>query len=310
MISLPLTAFAVDYSYSIEDFFKYYDTTTMPAWREIVDVCKEEYNAPEDAVEKKEYIEKRRFSESVVNGFQKSSIYNSFKTDINKYCYYDEEHEELLPKGYSEDGTHDGDVSEKEYEKNEKEYEKLCRDFDKYISQAEIRNVLDLSAVGNRDNAFTRLLGRFTNMLIGTALSVIQNLDRLAVTAMSLQLTAELAYLAVDLLRPLLGFEGLFKRRKVNTDNDGLATIQGGRTVTVDDHSTQWRLIGRAARLAVEQEYKISDDLGSAVKNDIFKCFLMNKLSQIGLLVLSVMVVYTSLWSNLFIWLTGLFSAL
>lgn len=307
IVTLTVTiGFAANDKYSIEDLYIYYGESSLPSWKELQDTCTAEYEEPEDEVEKQKYRYKRNMSSAVITGFEKASNYNSFKKDIEKHCEYDSEHQELIPKGYNIEG--DTDLSEKELRTNEEAFDNVVRKFDKAISQASIRGVMDMSNISNGDNWITRQLNRLVNAVIGTVMVVIQNLDRIAVVCMSLQMTAELIYMAVDISRPILGYEGLFKKRKIQSEDDGSAYIPGIRTTYQDDHSTQFRLVGRAARLAVEQEYKISEDMSTAFKNDIFKCYLANKGTQILMIVISVLFVYTSLWSEMLVWIAGLIS--
>lgn len=301
-----ITSFASNYAYSIEDVFKFFETDTLPTWSEIRSIVEEDYSPPEDEDAKIAYKHKRNLSEAIILGFKKSSSYSKFKNIVDKHCTYNNEFMEVLPIGYTEDA----DVTDKEFSKNEGKLADARRLFDKAMSEASVRVILDTNNTTRSENFITRFLDRLTDVVVGTVHMFVRNIDRLGLAFMSLQLAAELVYLAVDGLRPILGMQGLVHRRKVRLDTEDGVLLSQGRDVYVDDHSRVFRLVGRAARLAVEQEYKISDDMVSAVKNNILWCFLKNKADQILLITASVIIVYTNLWSEVLIWISGGFSFL
>ena len=105
-------------------------------------------------------------------------------------------------------------------------------------------------------------------------------------------------YLAIDISRPVLGFQFNLSDKKFTRDG---TQIPGDAVVL--------RIVGKAAREAVNKEFQISTDLSAAVQNNIFTTYLISKMPQIVALGIAVLLVYTNLWSEIFVWIVGAFSA-
>lgn len=295
MFSLQTSVMALTNSYSVEDLITLFETEgTLPSWKEIQEVKRAEWDTSdiEDKDELAEYKRKKELAEKIILGFQKSSKYNEFKKMFETYCEYNEEYEEVLPKGYSDDS-----VSEKQYAENEKYYAKFCNKFDTAISEASMRELMDTQELASTDNKITRFFQAGSDLIIGTSMNILLHLDRIGLTIVSGQIAIELLYISTDWLRPILGFEWGIRKRKVKRDD--YVALLGGDSVYTDDHGSVFRIVGYAARQAVEQEYKINEDMSAAFRNDVLLCYLSKKWKQIVLVALSLLVVATGAWGSL-----------
>lgn len=314
MYSLSVSTMAATVSFSIEDLFIYYETTELPSWHDLNSFYDDTDAVPSDSDSLNEYYKKRSLTESVIFGFKKGSTYNSFKSKLDKYCEFDSTYQELVPKGYDIDSDADEDSKEarklsQEYATNQAKYEQVCKMFDSAMSKSAIRMVLDTSQATKVDNWFTRGLTNATNFAIGTFKSVMINFDKLVMTLAGGQFIIELVYISNDWSRGILGREwnlGFSKRTK---DADSMSALPGAsRTEWVQDHSKTFRVVGAAARAAVEREYVISDDLTSAVKNSVLLSFFMHKIGRIFLLIFTAVLIGTSAWESLCIVVLDAFS--
>lgn len=317
MIMMPLVSSAVTTKFSIEDLIICYskyarletessestdeeskvDTKVssvdgrLPTWGNLQEVRRSEWKPPEGKKERIEYEKLRAITDAVVVGFQKSSKYNSFKKDVEKSCAWHEEFKELVPIGAG------GEVDEREYEANEVKLDDCVRMFEAAISEASLREIVDTEEVAQMDNSFIRTIKRISNVTRGTVLNVMTEVGKMGTVAMLGQLVIELLYLGIDTWRPFLGFEWGFGRKAVMADDNGMDNITGPRRVYQDDHSKVFRVVGSAARMAVEQEYRVNEDMTAALKNNIVLCFLTNKMKQVILIVLGVVLLRSGAWS-------------
>lgn len=306
LIGMQTTVLALTNQFTIEDLITLYGTSgELPSWKTLQEFKRSPYELPDtdDKEEISKYKRKRELTEKVILGFQKSSKYNDFKKTYEKYCQWNSEYEEVLPKGYEDDS-----VSTKQYEENEKYFNKVNANFDSAMSEASMRELLDTQELANADNKITRFFQWGADAFIGTALNILMHIDRIGLTIVSGQVAVELLYISTDWLRPILGFEWGFKQRKASR-GDGIITPMGTtQTAYVDDHSTTFRIVGYAARQAVEQEYKVNEDMSAAFKNDVLICYLSKKWKQLVLVAMSLLVVASGAWGSLCIMVVRIIS--
>lgn len=279
------SVYASTNNYSAEDMYSLFPNessedavgTALPSWG----VLKQLYNDYDKKIEatgeeKVKIQAKRDLAKQVVMGFDKSSEYQKWKTEMEALCTYDVENKEI--KLASDPPTEDEQLK----------YTSLMTQFESALLRAEIQSMTGNQSDSYDLGGFGRVFVKGTSIVISVVRAIMFELGRIGLTVSSFVFLCELFYVGVEPLRPLLGFETKPLFKKFKNENTGLQE-------RYEDHGVVLRLVGQAARKAVEDEFKI-ESMDNVVKNNVLVGFLLRKIKYMVAVVLAVVLINTDIW--------------
>lgn len=299
IVLFPISALAsMDYSYSLEDVFEAFmlapgsdkpsnedstDTTikvtgdyVLPPWT----MLRQEITNKDSVLTLSgdmytDAMTRINISQAIVSGFGKGNDWSKFKKELESICVYKKDTQELILINDTTSAN--------------KKFDSLIQRFDNAMLIASVASMTDVSkSLG--DSKGVVIVSGVVDIIIGWIGVIAFELGRLAIACVNLIFIAELLYISVEPMRPILGFETrprFFKR----------LTFRGEELDA--DNTRVFRIVGAAARAAVAKEYEINNNMSEVHKNNILASYMWGKSLYIFCMIAGIVLVDGKVWGKL-----------